>query len=265
MRNSNLRSVVLLSSILGLVASVSISCASAPTKETPGDWPDVVARIKAQMAAPDRHKYDLPRDPHRKPIEMYRILGVRSGMKIGDFGSGAGYNAELFAAAVGPSGKVWGLNTEFVLNAQKGYYKRTMDQRLHNDRLPNAEFIIGDIDKSGMNDVLDIAYWGNNMHDYYNREGGERVLEILASIESALKPGGVLGVTDHVGVPGKDNTKLHRMQPDVLVDLIQRAGFVVEEQPDMFRNSADDHSLNVYDEKIYRRTDRVFIKARKPE
>ena len=137
-----------------------------------------------------------------------------------------------------------------------------MNDRLRNDRLPNAEFIIGDIDKTGLENVLDIAYWGNNMHDYYNRDGEVYVLKILNSIKAALKPGGILGVTDHVGVAGKDNRKLHRIEPDVLVSLIQQAGFVIEEQPDMFRNADDDHSLNVYNEAIYRRTDRVFIKAR---
>ena len=153
----------------------------------------------------------------------------------------------------------------FILNAQDGYYKRAMDDRRRGNRLPNAEFIIGDIDETGLENVLDIAYWGNNMHDYYNRDGEAYVLEILSSIKVALKPGGILGVTDHVGVARKDNRKLHRIEPGVLIALIQQAGFVIEEQSDMFRNVDDDHSLNVYDEAIYRKTDRVFVKARKPE
>ena len=248
-----------------LFAAFVVGCAGARGGESADDWAQVAERIRVQMAAPDRHKYDLPRDRHRKPVEMYDVLGVRSGMTIGDFGSGAGYNVELFAAAVGRTGKVYGHNTEFILNAQNGYYKRAMNDRLRENRLPNAEFIIGDIDSTGLGNVLDIAYWGNNMHDYYNRDGEAYVLAILSSIKAALKPGGVLGVTDHVGVAGRDNRKLHRMEPCVLINLIQQAGFVIEEQSEMFRNADDDHSLNVYDEAIYRRTDRLFIKARKPE
>lgn len=248
-----------------LLVGAFAGCTVASLEEREDDWSAVAQRIQAQMAIADRHQFDAPRDPHRKPVEMYQKLGVRTGMAIGDFGSGAGYNVELFAAAVGPTGKVWGHNSEFIRDAQNGYYRRAMNDRLRNGRLPNAEFIIADIDETGLNNVLDIAYWGNNMHDYYNRSGEAYVLEILASISKALKPGGVLGVTDHVGVQGRDNRKLHRIEPKVLLSLIRKAGFVVEEQFNMFRNADDDHTLNVYDDAIYRRTDRVFIKARKPQ
>ncbi len=255
-------SAVAVASLFFLVAT---SCAGSPTKNSTDDWAAVAARVAAQMAAPDRHRFDLPKDSQRKPIEMYRALGVGSGMRIGDFGSGAGYNVELFAAAVGPTGKVWGHNTEFILSAQGGYYKRTMDERLSNGRLPNAEFIIADIQDISLDNELDIAYWGNNFHDYYHRDGESHVLLILDRIKSALKPGGVLGVTDHVGLRGRENDKLHRIEPELVIAAIEKAGFVIEEQSNMFRNTADDHSLNIYDDAIYRRTDRVFIKARKPK
>jgi predicted methyltransferase len=37
----------------------------------------------------------------------------------------------------------------------------------------------------------------------------------------------------------------------------------VEAQSDLFANPADDHSLMVYDERIYRATDRFFFRARR--
>ena len=122
-----------------LILTLFTGCVGARVSEGASDWPAVAERIRVQMSKADRHKYDLPRDPHRKPVEMYRILGVRTGMTIGDFGSGAGYNVELFAAAVGSSGRVWGHNSEFIVNAQNGYYKRAMHDRTRNSRLPNAD------------------------------------------------------------------------------------------------------------------------------
>ena len=44
-------------------------------------------------------------------------------------------------------------------------------------------------------------------------------------------------------------------------DLLEQAGFEVAAQSDLFANPDDDHQLMVYDERIYRQTDRFFFKA----
>jgi predicted methyltransferase len=40
---------------------------------------------------------------------------------------------------------------------------------------------------------------------------------------------------------------------------------VLEAESDLLKNPADDHSLNVFDEKIRGRTDRFILKFRKPQ
>ena len=77
--------------------------------------PAMQARIEAQMAAPDRHEYDPPRDAARKPYETFRFLGLEAGMTALDVGAYAGYTSEMLAAAVGPTGKVFSHNTRRVL------------------------------------------------------------------------------------------------------------------------------------------------------
>ena len=69
---------------------------------------------------------------------------------------------------------------------------------------------------------------------------------------------------DHVGVNGNDNKILHRIEPEVARALLRKAGFVIEAESDLFANTEDDHSLQVYNEAIYRRTDRFLIRAVKP-
>ena len=66
----------------------------------------MAARIQIQMQKPDRHEYDLPRDPHRKPYETFEFLGLKAGMTVMDVAAYAGYTTEMLAAAVGPDGRL---------------------------------------------------------------------------------------------------------------------------------------------------------------
>ena len=223
-------------------------------------------RIEQQQQAPDRHKWDFRRDEPRKPFESFRFLGLEPGMTVMDVGAAAGYTTEMLAAAVGPEGKVYSHNRARVLyRYADGYYKRTMDERLANNRLPNVVLHVSEYDDLGLEGQLDLAFWGNNFHDYhYNEPGEATALEILLSIKKTLKPGGILGITDHVGTADHDNRELHRIEPDIIRDALKQAGFAIEAESDLFANPADDHSLGVYDDEIYLKTDRVLIRARKP-
>lgn len=223
-------------------------------------------RISKQQKAPDRHQWDFRRDPARRPYEVFRYLGIEEGMTALDVGAYAGYTTEMLSAAVGPQGKVYAHNTEEVLRTYAdGYYDRTMAERLANDRLPNVVPHLREYDDVGLDDEVDVAFLGNLLHDFYYRDGEENALGFLSSIHKSLKPGGVLGVMDHVGIDGADNKTLHRMTPQLARELLTRSGFEIEAESDMFANSGDDHSLMVYNDEIYLRTDRFLFRARKPE
>jgi predicted methyltransferase len=220
------------------------------------------ARIAAQQAAPDRHEFDRPRDAGRKPYETFVFLGVTEGMTALDVGAYAGYTSEMLAAAVGPSGKVYAHNTERVLERYAdGYYKRTMTERLANDRLPNTTLHLTEYDDLGLDGQIDVAWLGNMLHDFYYRDGRDNALKFLRAIRNTLKPNGVLGLVDHVGIEPEDNKRLHRIEPDIARELLEEAGFRIEAESNLFANPNDDHTLMVYDERIYRNTDRFFFKA----
>jgi len=224
--------------------------------------PAMKARIQQQMAANDRHQFDPPRDAARKPYETFMFLDLREGMVVLDVGAYAGYTTEMLAAAVGPTGRVYSHNTRQVLERYAdGYYERTMNERLANDRLPNTVLHVTGYDDFGLPGQIDVAFLGNLLHDFYYRDGRDEAVRFLRAIRKALKPDGVLGLTDHTGIQGQDNADLHRIEPGIARELLTEAGFSVEAESDLFRNPDDDHMLMVYDERIYRRTDRFFFKA----
>ena len=222
-------------------------------------------RIARQQAAADRHRFDLPRDAGRKPFESFLFLGIREGMTVLDVGAYAGYTTEMLAAAVGPEGHVYSHNTARVLERYAdGYYQRTMDERLKGGRLPNVELLVAPYEDLGLDSEVDAAFLGNLLHDFYYRDGEDATLRFLTAIYRALKPGGVLGVVDHVGYAQYDNKALHRIEPDIARLLLEQAGFAIADTSSLYSTSTDDHGLMVYDEKVYRRTDRFFFKAVKP-
>jgi len=230
------------------------------------DYNTMQARIHLQMQSPDRHEFDIPKDEFRKTYEVFRFLGLKAGMVCMDVAAYAGYTTELLSAAVGLEGKVFSQNRERVLQSYaKGYYKRTMEERLANDRLPNVEIYLREYDDLGLDGELDFAFLGNILHDFYHRDGEANALLFLRSIMNTLKPGGILGITDHIGLPGQDNENLHRITIETARNLILQAGFVIEAESALLANPEDHHGSHVYSEAIYRRTDRFVIRAVKPD
>ena len=121
-----------------------------------------------------------------------------------------------------------------------------------------------DIGDLGLSNEVEAAFTALNLHDSANR-GDEAGMAFVNGIYAALEPGGVLGFVDHVGIAGQDNQALHRIEKATAIDMLTRAGFVIEAESDILMNSADDHTLSIRDDSIRFVTDRMLIRARKPE
>ena len=101
------------------------------------------------------------------------------------------------------------------------------------------------------------------LHDSYNGNPN-RALNLLLTLKSYLKPGGVIGITDHVGISRYDNRDLHRMEIEQAVAVSEQAGFIVQSS-DLLRNPRDDHSRSIFDPRLARNTDRFLLRLIKPD
>ena len=84
---------------------------------------------------------------------------------------------------------------------------------------------------------------------------------------AARKPGGVDIVVDHVDEAGsglRDTDKLHRIDPAIVKHQVLAAGFQYIGESTVLRNTADDHTLKVFDKTIRGHTDQFAYKFRKP-
>jgi predicted methyltransferase len=218
-------------------------------------------RMRAALAAPDRPAENKARDAERKPIESVQFFGIRTGDTVVDMVAAGGWFTEVLSAAVGPTGKVYSQNPAFLVqpDAEKALLAR----------LGNAEGVHVQLAEAGIVAKADAVVTALNLHDVFNgyadQPGGEAAaVAFVRSLHAALKPGGVLGVIDHVGVAGQDNKTLHRMLPQQARDVITKAGFVIEAESPLLANSGDDHTKNVFDPAVRGRTDQFVIRARKP-
>lgn len=226
--------------------------------------PQLQRRVYYALNSPDRPEGDWERDFERRPIEVMNFFGIDEGMTILEMMAGQGYYTELLSAAAGNSGKVYAHNEFMAMRMRYGAHEKAMKKRLSNNRLSNVELLIQNSDDLQLEGVADAATLILNLHDLYIYGGEEKALAVLSSILIALKPGGILGIVDHVGSPELDNTYLHRIDPVIIDELLYRAGFIVTGRSDVLSNMEDDHSLHVFEPEIKGQTDRLVIRALKP-
>jgi predicted methyltransferase len=186
-------------------------------------------------------------------------------MTVIDLIAASGYYTEVLSLAVGPSGKVYAQNNEFVLKMRDGVNDKAMAKRLADGRLPNVERLDREMSDVGLpQGSIDVAITALNFHDIYNGGGQERAAGFLTAVHNLLRSDGVLGIIDHHGDLGKDNAKLHRIEQEIVVDAAKEAGFELEAVGDMLRSEEDDHTLSVFAPEVRGKTDRFVLKLRKP-
>lgn len=249
------------------VAAFSLAFTAVPSAATSAVQPVTVTSAVADAA--HRSADNVKLDEGRKPAEVLQFLGLKRGMHVLDLFGGNAYWAEITAPVVGPAGHVtvW-QPAQFYSDKTKASFA-AFQANHSNVSIVSSPFEKPDFPKN----YADWAILNDNYHDTYwqNPKLGLPQMDpdaFLKAVYAAMKPGGTIGVIDHIANPNSDTRavveKFHRIDPNVVKADFKRAGFVLVASSDLLRNPADDHNLLVFDPKVRGKTDRFIFLFKKP-
>lgn len=230
-------------------ASDPASAKPEPPAEYPGcgaarPGPAATEPVQQAVAAADRSPEDRALDAGRKPEQLLTFFGVHPGQRVAELGAGGGYTAELLARVVGPSGRVFGQNSQFLLErfAEKPWSERLRKPVMQNvvrvdrafdDPLPP--------DAAPLDAVLNVLFYHDTVWQGVDRDAMNQ------AVFRALRSGGIYGIVDHSARPNDGLTQtetLHRIEERLVIEEVERAGFRLVDQAYFFKNCADARDWN---------------------
>lgn len=231
-----------------------------------GGGNDISEAVAKAVANPARPAVDVAADTNRKPAEVLTFLGIKPGMSVLDLFSGGGYYTELLHSVVGENGRVIAHTNDAYIPFSGEIYQT----RYRNGRLANTDTLVAEADDielepNSLDAVLMVLTW----HDflYADPANGWQAIDenlLLDKLCSAMKPGAVLGLIDHVANTGGDAAEvaqtLHRIDPQVVKNGFANSCFTLEDEANFLSNPEDDHNLPVFDPTIRGNTDRFVFR-----
>ena len=222
------------------------------------DIPDYVA---AAVADPARAA-DAENDARRQIVEVMAFSKVKPGDTVLELVPGSGYWTRVFSSIVGPKGKVY-------LAVPAPMEKYSEETKALPESLANTELLLQPADALSAPTPVVGVFTAQNYHDYPNEFMGPTDPAVLnKAVYDMLKPGGLYIVIDHVAEAGsgtRDTETLHRIDPALVKQQVEAAGFEYRAESDVLRNEAnDDHTLKVFDPTVRGHTDQFVYRFRKP-
>lgn len=245
-----------------LIAASLAAFVAAPLAASPADY-------AAAVAPEGRPGPQVALDEGRKPAEILDFLQVKPDQRVLDFFAGQGYFTRILARAVGPKGEVTAFEPDsFYGDAPSIANWNAISNAQKNVKLsvaPMKDFAApaNSFDSALLNLVYHDLYWASEQYKFPRVEPDA----ILVQLFKAMKPGGVVAVTDHFGPAGDPRVvveKLHRIDPETVKADFARAGFTFDGEGDALRIATDDQSKNVFDPAVRGKTDRFMLRFRKP-
>ncbi len=228
---------------------------STPQQLLAGEALDIKAR--EALAGSHRSEKNRSRDQYRNPIETLKFFGVTPEATVLEISPGRGWYTEVLAPIFRDSGvyyvATWDIPSlpeniqpylEKLDQGYRGFIKENpgiYDQvRIITYNSKKPEFLAPE--------KFDFVMTFRNVHNWSKRGNDELM---FMAFFNALKPGGILGVTDHRAKPGTPfdkQTESGYMTEKYVIDLANKVGFELVGKSDINSNPKDtaDHPGGVW-------------------
>jgi predicted methyltransferase len=203
-----------------------------------------VAALEAAISGPQRSEANKARDKYRHPLETLTFFGIKPDMTVVEIWPGKGWYTEILAPFLKDHGKLY----EAVGG---GAGAKTFREKLKADRAVYGNVIITVLQPPAETDIApagtaDMILTFRNIHDWLPRGNTE---DYFKAFYRALKPGGILGITDHRADPSQPqdpNAKNGYVRQDYMIQLVEQAGFKLTGTSEINANAKDPRNQPVW-------------------
>jgi predicted methyltransferase len=228
-------------SALALASSVSTLAAPA-AKSAPATSAD--AKLDTVIAGKWRDPKNVARDKYRHPKQTLEFFGLKPSMSLIEITPGGGWYSEILTPYLNGSGTY----TAAVVKPKKkeGEDAQDMDaihKKFAGDATEygNAKFVEfdGKAPNLGPDNSADMVVTFRNVHNWVMADTAPLMFKAFYSV---LKPGGVLGITDHRANKGADLAKIKQsgyLPEDFVIKLATDAGFKLVAKSEINANPKD--------------------------
>ena len=204
------------------------------------------AALDRAIAGPWRNPNNTARDKYRHPKETLLFFGVKPTQSVIEITPGAGWYTEILAPMLHDHGHYFGIvNDPASVKAEARKETNELNMQLeakiamHPDQYVLTQ--LREIDPAapvlGPANSVDVVLTFRNVHNWV-MDGNQAAM--FKAMFNVLKPGGVLGVTDHRANPGPatDGKKGYLTEQQV-IDYATAAGFVLDGKSEINANPKD--------------------------
>jgi len=223
------------------------------------------------VSNPKRPSTDVVKDKLRDPEIALKFSGIKAGMKVFDFFTGAGYYAFLMSDIVGEKGHVIAQNPSKIYTLFKNV-REAVDKRKANSHFKNVSWLDSPIEEfTGVkSNSQDFIMSHLVLHDtFWLSDKPEKTIKEFYRI---LKPGGTMVIIDHAAAKGRGasdaiNRKcIHRIEEAYVIKIFKKVGFELEAKSDVFKNNYDDGTKPFFSKELSgKKTSRFMLKMKKPD
>lgn len=207
--------------------------------------------LHAAIAAPTRTPANVARDGARHPYETLAFFGVKPTMTVVELTPSGGWYTEILAPYLRDNGVYIGASEEVVEGKRAG---TTFRNKVNSNPVyskvrlgifePPTKYAIAPANSADM--VLTFR----NLHNWVEL-GPEKLNDVLKTVHTVLKPGGVFGVVDHrlPAAMAQDATASSGyLHEDWVIRTVEAAGFKLVARSEINANPKDkaDHPNGVW-------------------
>jgi len=196
-----------------------------------------------------RSEANKARDAHRHPRETLTFFGLKPGQTVVEITPGGGWYTEILAPLLKGQGKLVAVVMDPTSAEKEGTQKYLAKSNTAlRDKLAADADTYGGVEvrefalttpKFGEPGSADLVLTFRNVHNFMMWKNDAAMFKAAFDV---LKPGGVLGVTDHRAAPGADMEKIKDsgyIPEDYVIKLATDAGFAPPEKSEINANPKD--------------------------